>query len=101
MRSSADAHLLWLTLQFRDVFLSAIPTAQKLREFKALIVQMPRPNQYLLLYVLDLLGAVAKDSETNRMTSPSRWRWGQRLCVELTARSGCDFPARHLAPPGA
>jgi hypothetical protein len=32
---------------------------------------MPKPNQYLLLYVLDLLSVFARKSEVNLMTAPS------------------------------
>lgn len=34
---------------------------------------MPKPNQYLLLYVLDLLSVFARKSEVNLMTAPSRF----------------------------
>ncbi|KAJ8519046.1 hypothetical protein ONZ45_g3948 [Pleurotus djamor] len=38
-------------------------------KFKSLIRSMPRANQYLLLYVLDLLSVFAKKSDKNRMTA--------------------------------
>ncbi|KAH6909176.1 rho GTPase activator [Coprinopsis sp. MPI-PUGE-AT-0042] len=38
-------------------------------KFKALIRQMPRANQYLLLYVLDLLSVFARKSDVNLMTA--------------------------------
>jgi GTPase-activating protein SAC7 len=40
--------------------------------FKQLIAKMPKPNQYLLLYVLDLLSVFAKKSNKNLMTASSR-----------------------------
>lgn len=36
---------------------------------------MPPVNQYLLLYVLDLLSVFAKNSDKNLMTAPSESRW--------------------------
>ncbi|KIJ66918.1 hypothetical protein HYDPIDRAFT_150016 [Hydnomerulius pinastri MD-312] len=36
--------------------------------YKRLIQRMPRPNQFLLLYVLDLLSGFARNSEKNLMT---------------------------------
>ena len=40
-------------------------------EFKTLIHSMPRGNQYLLLYVLDLLSVFARKSDKNLMTAQS------------------------------
>lgn len=40
--------------------------------YKALILRMPRPNQYLLLYVLDLLSVFARKCEKNLMTASSK-----------------------------
>ncbi|KIL67540.1 hypothetical protein M378DRAFT_9318 [Amanita muscaria Koide BX008] len=40
-----------------------------IKTYKSLIRQMPRPNQYLLLYVLDLLAVFARKSEKNLMTA--------------------------------
>lgn len=37
--------------------------------YKQLIAKMPKPNQYLLLYVLDLLSVFAKKSNKNLMTA--------------------------------
>ncbi|KAF8907295.1 hypothetical protein CPB84DRAFT_1744675 [Gymnopilus junonius] len=37
--------------------------------YKSLIRRMPRPNQYLLLYVLDLLSVFARKSDKNLMTA--------------------------------
>lgn len=45
-----------------------------IREYKRLIRKMPKENQYLLLYVLDLLGIVEKDSDRNLMTAPSKFQ---------------------------
>lgn len=39
--------------------------------FKRLIRSMPRANQYLLLYVLDLLSVFARKSDKNRMDAAS------------------------------
>lgn len=39
--------------------------------YKQLIRQMPRSNQYLLLYVLDLLSVFARKSDKNLMTAGS------------------------------
>lgn len=39
--------------------------------YKALIRRMPRANQYLLLYVLDLLSVFARKSDKNLMTATS------------------------------
>jgi hypothetical protein len=39
--------------------------------YKKLIAAMPRANQYLLLYVLDLLSVFARKSDKNLMTASS------------------------------
>lgn len=39
--------------------------------YKRLIHAMPRANQYLLLYVLDLLSVFARKSDKNRMDAAS------------------------------
>lgn len=39
--------------------------------YKQLIRSMPRPNQYLLLYVLDLLSVFARKSDKNLMNAAS------------------------------
>jgi GTPase-activating protein SAC7 len=39
--------------------------------YKRLILELPRANQYLLLYVLDLLSVFARKAETNLMTATS------------------------------
>lgn len=43
--------------------------------YKRLIRSMPRANQYLLLYVLDLLSVFARKCERNLMTATSRFFW--------------------------
>ncbi|KAF8589448.1 Rho GTPase activation protein, partial [Ramaria rubella] len=55
---------------FRDT-LSKIPFNQdeSIQTYKRLIRSLPRANQYLLLYVLDLLSVFARKSETNLMTA--------------------------------
>ena len=47
--------------------------------YKRLIRSMPRANQYLLLYVLDLLSVFARKSDKNLMTAKS---------------ASCLFPSR-------
>jgi hypothetical protein len=42
-------------------------------QFKRLIASIPRANQYLLLYVLDLLTVFARRAEKNRMNASSEW----------------------------
>ena len=44
---------------------------QVISTYKMLIQRMPRPNQYLLLYVLDLLSVFARKSDKNLMTATS------------------------------
>jgi hypothetical protein len=44
------------------------------RTYKLLIKSMPPANQYLLLYVLDLLAVFARKSEINRMPASSEYR---------------------------
>lgn len=46
---------------------------QRIREYKRLIRKMPAENQFLLLYVLDLLGIFAKESDKNLMTAASEF----------------------------
>ncbi len=41
-------------------------------EYTRLVRAMPPVNQYLLLYVLDLLSVFAKKSDINLMTAPSK-----------------------------
>lgn len=51
---------------------------QMVREYKRLIRMMPMENQYLLLYILDLLGIFANESDKNLMSAPSGWEAGFR-----------------------
>lgn len=39
--------------------------------YKDLILRMPKPNQYLLLYVLDMLSVFARRADVNLMTAGS------------------------------
>lgn len=57
---------------FRNVMVSDLNKEQMVREYKRLIRMMPMENQFLLLYILDLLGIFAKDSDLNLMTAPSK-----------------------------
>ena len=51
-----------------------------IRTYKQLIRSMPRQNQYLLLYVLDLLSVFARKSDINLMTATS-------TCIHLVCAS--------------
>lgn len=42
--------------------------------YKDLILRMPKPNQYLLLYVLDMLSVFARRADVNLMTAGSESR---------------------------
>lgn len=44
---------------------------EAIKQYKELIRALPPANQYLLLYVLDLLSVFAKKSDLNLMTAPS------------------------------
>lgn len=50
--------------------------------FKRLIHSMPRANQYLLLYVLDLLSVFARKSDKNLMTAASKYYLAKHSRVE-------------------
>ncbi|KZT40042.1 Rho GTPase activation protein [Sistotremastrum suecicum HHB10207 ss-3] len=52
--------------EFRDVYSSSRPD-EIIAAFKKIILSMPRSNQYLLLYVLDLLSVFARKSDKNLM----------------------------------
>ncbi|KAH8831440.1 Rho GTPase activation protein [Flagelloscypha sp. PMI_526] len=63
-----------IPLRFYDDFRSTIRDHQDNPEqvinvYKQLIRSMPPPNQWLLLYILDLLSVFAKKSDKNRMTA--------------------------------
>jgi len=51
--------------------------------YKRLIRSMPRANQYLLLYVLDLLSVFARKSEKNLMTPASTSLYGGKIMTLL------------------
>ncbi|KAF8340603.1 Rho GTPase activation protein [Cantharellus anzutake] len=56
--------------KFRDAYSEKPLDVEKvISEFKALIHSMPRGNQYLLLYVLDLLSVFSRKSDKNLMTA--------------------------------
>ncbi|TDL25720.1 Rho GTPase activation protein [Rickenella mellea] len=55
--------------QFREALSKKRPTEEVIKTYKQLIRSMPRGNQYLLLYVLDLLSVFARKSDKNRMTA--------------------------------
>ena len=54
--------------------------AETIKTYQNLIAKMPKPNQYLLLYVLDLLSVFARKSEVNLMTAPSELLDAMFLC---------------------
>lgn len=55
---------------FRDALAKQpVNTDEAITTYKRLIRNMPRPNQYLLLYVLDLLSVFARKSDKNLMTA--------------------------------
>ncbi|CAK5268334.1 unnamed protein product [Mycena citricolor] len=75
----------------RDV-LSQEPVNQDevIATYKRLIRSMPRANQYLLLYVLDLLSVFARKSDKNLMTASSK----------LIFRPGLiSHPEHEMSPP--
>ena len=45
---------------------------EAITRYKRLIRSLPRANQYLLLYVLDLLSVFARKSDKNLMTAKSK-----------------------------
>jgi hypothetical protein len=53
-------------------FRSALSCDDAVKRYKELIRAMPPSNQYLLLYVLDLLSVFARKSDKNLMTAPSK-----------------------------
>lgn len=58
--------------EFRDALAKQPNThEQVVTTYKRLLRQMPPPNQYLLLYVLDLLSVFARKSDKNLMTAES------------------------------
>ena len=57
--------------QFRESFTPEQPREETIDRYKELIRSLPPVNQYLLLYVLDLLHVFANNAEKNLMTAPS------------------------------
>jgi hypothetical protein len=68
---------------------------EAVKEYKQLIRSLPPVNQYLLLYVLDLLSVFAKKAEVNLMNAPSE------LNASGLIRSRSHFPTRRSLPPYA
>lgn len=62
------------------------------KEYKALIRAMPPVNQYLLLYVLDLLSVFARKSDVNLMTAPSEFVLEHTGRVNADDRPRADLP---------
>jgi hypothetical protein len=64
--------------EFRAPMLRAqdghVDVAAAIRTYRLLIASSPPANQYLLLYVLDLLAVFARKSETNLMPASSECR---------------------------
>lgn len=54
-------------------------------EYKSLIRQMPQANQYLLLYVLDLLSVFSRKSDKNLMNAQSASSYHRSTPSQLTA----------------
>ncbi|TFK27780.1 Rho GTPase activation protein, partial [Coprinopsis marcescibilis] len=78
--------------QFRDV-LAKEPYNQEevIAKYKSLMRQMPRANQYLLLYVLDLLSVFARKSDINLMTATN---------LAVIFRPGLiSHPNHEMSPP--
>lgn len=62
---------------------------------KKLISQMPRANQYLLLYVLDLLSVFARKSDKNLMTASSMYPTStyKNDYIDPFSRPGSNLPS--------
>lgn len=58
---------------FRLVLSQELPLEESISQYKNLIVALPPINQYLLLYVLDLLSVFDRKSDVNLMTAPSQY----------------------------
>ncbi|KAI5122935.1 hypothetical protein M0805_007613 [Coniferiporia weirii] len=58
-----------LYAKFREALSTKQSTDDMIKMYKQLIRSMPRQNQYLLLYVLDLLSVFARKAEKNLMTA--------------------------------
>ncbi|EJD06884.1 Rho GTPase activation protein [Fomitiporia mediterranea MF3/22] len=57
--------------KFREALTKKLSTDEVIKAYKQLIRSMPPQNQYLLLYVLDLLSVFARKSDKNLMTASS------------------------------
>jgi len=66
--------------------------------YKSLIRAMPPVNQYLLLYVLDLLSVFARKSDVNLMTAPSMSSF-ERKVDNLTTDLALIFQPGVLSHP--
>jgi hypothetical protein len=68
---------------FREALDPEAPAEDLIPRYKELVHALPDNNQYLLLYVLDLLHVFAKNSDKNLMTAASEsMRGGGRACME-------------------
>ena len=56
---------------FREALDTEAPAEDLIPRYKELVQALPPINQYLLLYVLDLLHVFAKNSDKNLMTAAS------------------------------
>lgn len=56
---------------FREALDPEVPAEELVPRYKELVHALPDINQYLLLYVLDLLHVFAKNSDKNLMTAAS------------------------------
>jgi len=54
---------------------------QVIATYKSLIRRMPRPNQHLLFYVLDLLMVFASKCDKNLMTATSKYVFFQSFMI--------------------
>jgi hypothetical protein len=59
---------------------------EAVKEYKQLIRSLPPVNQYLLLYVLDLLSVFAKKAEVNLMNAPSEFErfWADQISLSFS-----------------
>lgn len=58
----------------------------RIRDYKRLIRKLPKENQFLLLYTLDLLGIFDKASEKNLMNAASECKHAAQLTAAQTLR---------------
>ncbi|KAH8117941.1 Rho GTPase activation protein [Phellopilus nigrolimitatus] len=79
-----------LYTKFREALSKKQSTDDVIKTYKQLIRSMPRQNQYLLLYVLDLLSVFARKAEKNLMTATN---------LAVIFRPGLiNHPQHELAP---